>query len=217
MIPIVGLHLERDEQAIILRSEAPLTILSSAVVGGGLTSARVIINRHVSKYYDHPHPEKEMLLFAVNRGIQEPFVGLMTAVFTKNMWIGVETGEEVAVVLILTAGFSNTISSGLSAPIQLHPGTINMILLIDAALTPAAMVNAVITATEAKTASIHRWSMLTDEGLPATGTSTDAIVVACTGRGPVLPYAGPVTPVGAAIARLIRRGMEARRPGQVEG
>ncbi len=212
MIPIAGLHLELDEQAIILRSETPLTILSSAVVGGGLTTARVIINRHVSKYYDHPHPEKEMQLFAANRGILEPFVGLMTAVFTKNVWVGVETGGETTVVLLLTAGFSNTTSAGLSSPIQLRPGTINIILLIEAALTPAAMVNAVITATEAKTASMHQWGMLTEGAFPATGTSTDSIVIACTGSGPILPYAGPVTPVGAAIARLVRQGMQARRP-----
>ena len=54
---------------------------------------------------------------------------------------------------------------------------------MDGALTPAAMVNAVITATEAKTMTLAEWDVRTPEGEPASGTSTDTVVVACTGRG----------------------------------
>jgi adenosylcobinamide amidohydrolase len=43
----------------------------------------------------------------------------------------------------------------------------------------------------------------------ATGTSTDAVVVACTGRGDILPYAGPVTPVGWLIGRGMRAALAA--------
>ncbi len=53
------------------------------------------------------------------------------------------------------------------------------------------MVNAVITATEAKTGVLMALNARTKEGDPATGTSTDAIVIACTGRGTPVPYAGP--------------------------
>jgi len=70
----------------------------------------------------------------------------------------------------------------------------------------------VITATEAKTAVLQDWQLLTPDGHVATGTSTDAVVVACTGRGPTLPYAGPVTSVGATIARLVRMGLAESRP-----
>ena len=83
----------------------------------------------------------------------------------------------------------------LSSAVGPH-ATINMIFLIDAHLTPAAMVNAVITVTEAKTDVLLPRSVLTPEGHRATGTSTDAIVVACTNRGEPLPYAGPATEVG---------------------
>jgi adenosylcobinamide hydrolase len=78
-------------------------------------------------------------------------------------------------------------------------------LLIDAHLTPAAMVNAVITATEAKTNILLEQSVSTPEGHPATGTSTDAIVIACTGRGKPLPYAGPATLIGSLIGRTVRQ------------
>ena len=49
--------------------------------------------------------------------------------------------------------------------------------------------------------------MKTPEGDPASGTSTDSVVVACTGRGEELGYAGPATPVGWLAARAVRAAM----------
>ena len=51
------------------------------------------------------------------------------------------------------------------------PGTINVVAHLDAALSPAAAVNAVITITEAKSQA------LADLSIPGTGTATDAVVV----------------------------------------
>ncbi|MDD4369390.1 MAG: adenosylcobinamide amidohydrolase [Oscillospiraceae bacterium] len=56
-------------------------------------------------------------------------------------------------------------------------------VLVDGNLTGAAMVNAVITATEAKTRAIFQAGVRLPDGDMATGTTTDAIVIACTGRG----------------------------------
>ena len=50
--------------------------------------------------------------------------------------------------------------------------------------------------------------MLSPEGAPASGTSTDAVVVACTGRGEAQSYAGPATVMGWLIARTVRRAIE---------
>jgi len=79
-----------------------------------------------------------------------------------------------------------------------------MIVLVDGRLSPAAMVNAIITMTEAKTAVLTEREIHTPDGLSATGTSTDAVVLACTGRGAELSYGGPVTSVGYLIAKCIR-------------
>jgi len=89
----------------------------------------------------------------------------------------------------------------------LFPGTINMIFLIDAHLTPAAMVNAVITATEAKTDMLLQRGGQTSEGYRATGISTDAIVVACTSRGKPLPYAGPAVEAGWLVGQYVWEGL----------
>ena len=211
-----GLMLIRDDQALIVHSETPMYILSSAVVGGGFIHARFILNRHVSKHYDHPDPARDLRAFAHARGIREPFVGLMTAVYLHRAQVITLVEDDVRLSLVMTAGFSNVTAAGLSPPVREHgptpPGTINLILLIHGELTPAAMVNAVITATEAKTHTLLQWQLPSPGGHLATGTSTDAVVVACTGQGPRMPYAGPATPIGHLIARAVRQALVTSGP-----
>ena len=71
------------------------------------------------------------------------------------------------------------------------------------------MVNAIITATEAKTDLLLQRRIPTPDGAAATGTSTDSVVVACAGTGNQLPYAGPATTVGWLIGRCVRRSLAA--------
>jgi adenosylcobinamide-phosphate synthase len=125
----------------------------------------------------------------------------MTAVYLHQAQAVTLRDDELTLAGVVTAGLSNPASPGLSPAAALAAGTINIILLVDAQLTPAAMVNAVITATETKTQLLLERGVRTPEGNPATGTSTDAVVVACTGRGDPLPYAGPATLVGWLIGR----------------
>jgi iron complex transport system ATP-binding protein len=70
------------------------------------------------------------------------------------------------------------------------------------------MLNAVITATEAKTAVLKERNILTPEGDSATGTSTDTVTVACTNNGMLQSYAGPVTTIGWLIARAVRQALQ---------
>jgi adenosylcobinamide hydrolase len=148
------------------------------------------------------------MAFARRHGITEAFVGQMTAVSLQKARAVTLRAETLTVAVVVTAGLSNATTPGLSAPVIPGPGTINMILLIDACLTPAAMVNAVITATEVKTQVLLARGVRTPEGYAATGTSTDAMAVASTGSGTPLPYAGPVTLVGWLIGRCVRAALE---------
>jgi iron complex transport system ATP-binding protein len=207
-IEFPGVSASVNDEIIQLQSARPLHILSSSVVGGGMIEARAIINRHVNKNYNHPDPPQDLQDFAAGYGITEPFVGLMTAAYLDGVKTVTLCEKDLIVSAVITAGLSNPTAAGLSSPAVLaSTGTINMILLIDARLTPPAMVNAVITATEAKTDVLLRRGIPTPEGHPATGTSTDAIVVACTGRGKPIPYAGPATMVGWLIGKCVRQGL----------
>ena len=51
-------------------------------------------------------------------------------------------------------------------------------------------------------------NILTPEGEPATGTSTDTVTIACTGKGPLQSYAGSVTTLGWLIARAVRQSLQ---------
>ena len=201
---IPGIAVVIDERAIRVTSERPLAVLSSAVVGGGLCSARDIVNMHVDKDYDGGSPEDDLAAFAVTCGIDGVFVGLMTAAFTEHACVVAESRGGVTVAAVVSMGLSNTSNAGVTPPLVASPGTINAILLVDAALTPGAMVNAVITATEAKTMTLAEWDVRTADGDPASGTSTDVVVVACTQAGAGLSYAGPATTVGWLVARTVR-------------
>ncbi len=86
------------------------------------------------------------------------------------------------------------------------PGTINLILVTNGSLSPAAMVGAVQVATEAKTAVLLDAQVPSaDSGSPATGTGTDVVVIACRlrGEGPFHRYSGTHTILGALIGQTV--------------
>jgi adenosylcobinamide amidohydrolase len=212
-----------DEHGVSLRSERLLFVLSSAVVGGGFYRARDIVNMHVD---DMPHgtsPEDELAAYAARLGIDAPFVGVMTAAKTQYAQVAADSRDGLTVAVVVSVGLSNTTSAGVSDPVvdvsgtgspgtgspgAGSPGTINTIVLVDGQLTPAALVNVVITVTEAKTMVLSEWQVRTADGEAASGTSTDSVVVAATGRGPALSYAGPATTVGWLAARTTRQAIE---------
>lgn len=203
-----GVGLTCTSEVFIVRSQQPLAVLSSAVVGGGFVQAHTLLNRHVHRDYNCAEPTGDLVACARGHGITGTFVGLMTAVSLQKAQTMTVRADGLTVAAVVTAGISNTATPGLSPPASSEPGTINLILLIDAQFSPAAMVNAVITATEVKTQVLLARGIRTPEGHPATGTSTDAIAVACTGRGTCLSYAGPVTLVGWLIGRCVRTALE---------
>ncbi len=193
------------EEVSIVSCQTSLTTVSSALVGGGFLSTQTIINYHVPSDYNNADPIEELLCFARSRHLEEPFIGMMTAVplqFTKTRTL---RHGNLTVASIITAGLRIAEAAGKSTSTPYIPGTINIIVLLDANLVASALINAIITATEAKTGVLVERNVRTEEGHVATGTITDAIVIACTGRGRPLPYAGPGTSVGFLIGASIRR------------
>jgi iron complex transport system ATP-binding protein len=80
--------------------------------------------------------------------------------------------------------------------------------VVDADPEPAALVNLIVTLTEVKTDVLRTAGVRCDDGYPATGTSSDAIVVAATGRGTRCRYGGPLTALGWAAASATRVALE---------
>ncbi len=109
--------------------------------------------------------------------------------------------------VLVTDGISNARRAGDPAEyrvfdeVGIKPGTLNLIILTHAVLTQTAQVEAVMVATEAKTAvlqDIGATSPVT--GKMATGTGTDAIAVVSGSAPPEIRYCGKHTLFGEMLA-----------------
>jgi len=206
MATLEGIDVEIGAEAVVVTAAAPLTVLSSAVAGGGLGRARTIVNLHVDKSCPWEGGDIRLGELVARRGLPTPWVGLMTAAWTEHARLAVEQAHDVAALVVITTGLSNPAAAGVSAAAAAAPGTINIIAVVDAELEPAALVNLVITLTEVKSLVLAEAGVVAD-GRGASGTSTDAVVVAATGRGRTLSFGGPISEAGAVVARAARTAL----------
>ncbi|MFZ5821982.1 MAG: adenosylcobinamide amidohydrolase [Chloroflexota bacterium] len=206
-LPIPGISIIQTPEVIHVRSQSLLTTLSSAILGGGFRRVSHILNAHVDKDYNSINPKADLRSLARRCGVEGSFVGLLTAVHLRKARLAFFEEDGLSVGALITAGVGNAASAGITQPYRLRAGTINIILLLDANLSRSAMLNAFITAAEAKTAVIQARGIRTPDGDLATGTSTDTVTVATTGKGRAQHYAGSVTPIGWLIARAIRQAL----------
>jgi len=201
----ISLHIA-ERSTFIVASATPLKVIGSPVLGGDLRLAGHIINHSVDKGYNGSDPEGDLRQVALRLGLGDNVLGLMTAVSVSHTVLKQERQNNITVAALCTAGTGNPGAAGMPTGQEqggYRPGTINIILLIDGNLTGAAMVNAVMTATEAKARALFKAEIRLADGEPATGTTSDAIVVACTGRGKSLRYAGTATHLGYLIGKTV--------------
>lgn len=204
-LPIEDMVLRVDRDVLHVESAEPLHVVSSALVGADLDSTRHVLSLRVPRDFNEPDPAMWLKSRAWERGLWEPFVGLLTAVDLRTVAMAQHEVEACRALALVTAGVSNATAAGRErVGSGGRPGTINIIVIVDAALGRGALVNAAMVATEAKTLAVMEAGVRTAEGLLATGTSTDAIVVAYTGRGESYEFAGPVTPVGHAVGVAVQ-------------
>ena len=204
-----GVEIEIDGEGIALRFDRLLPVVSSAVVGGGFTSARAVVNLHVPKSLRLEETEAHLAAFADRRRVPVPWVGLLTSAWTEKARVAEAEADGIRALAVVTVGLSNRVAAGLDRAAAWSPSTINTIVVVDAVAEAAALVNAVITATEVKTLALMSAGVRCDDGRLASGTSTDAVVVAATGRGPCCRFGGPVSDLGAVVARAVREALGA--------
>lgn len=204
-----GPVLKVKKSHLTLHSPTPLAVLSSAPVGGGRRETRTIVNRHVDKNYYEADPIAETQHWMEKQGL-DPMetVGMLTAVWVEQVAVVERKSSHVHVAAIVTAGAGNAARAGASGPVytQPTPGTINIILAVDGWVTEEAMINAVITVTEGKVAAMQELSIRDGQGRIATGTTTDAVVIASTQkprRGYRHVYAGTASPLGQAAGQAV--------------
>ena len=205
---IDGVEVAIDREAVIVTAREPMTVVSSAFVRGGFTDARAIVNLHVRKNMPEAETDGMLPQFVERREIQGPWVGLLTSAWTEKAVIAEVSGSGLTALAVVTVGLSNRITAGVTPVGIWAPTTINSIVVVDGDPEPAALVNAVMTVTEVKTSLLASVDLRCDDGSVASGTSTDAVVVAATGRGPHRRFGGPISDLGWVVARAVRDALD---------
>jgi adenosylcobinamide amidohydrolase len=215
-----GVKLVLKENVLAVLSDAPLNTVSSAFHnGGGVKKTKAILNIEIPKSYSdrclHDDPEAFVMESSKKFGLRESFVGMITAAAVENFSLVSKGDGELAVSVIVTAAdregntCNHAESAGETIEIQECEGTINIIVIIDGNPTEICLVGTLITVTEAKMAALKELDIRSRySGDEATGTVTDAVVVAETCRGAPIVYGGPASPLGQLVGYCTRKAVK---------
>ncbi|QYZ79503.1 hypothetical protein E2N92_08715 [Methanofollis formosanus] len=176
---------------------------ASTGIAGGVGRVTTIFNHTVTTDFDHTDPAKYLWELAASRGYGPDYFGLLTAVSMRHLCVL----QYDFITVFVTAGVTNPNPD----PDPARPHTINIIVTSREGLGDGALLETIITATEAKAMALR------EAGRSFTGTTTDAVVVASEGEVDHV-YAGTFTEVGrrvyAAVLHGVREALD-RQEGRV--
>jgi len=185
----------RELSVLIWRLPSPMRVIASAPHGGGLGPRRWVVNAQVPGSYGRRDPDHHLARLAVSLGLPGRGVGMLTAADVRRY----ATADDGGVSVTATVGLGHPALAAApdgAGPVDLV-GTINVLALVPERMSDAALVNAVATATEAKSQALR------DLGHDATGTATDAVCIACPDQGRPHAFGGPRSVWGARLARAV--------------
>ena len=200
----------RDEEdgrlpVLLVRFPAAMRAVSSAPLGGGLGVRRWVLIAQVLPSYTRRDPDAHLQAMAADLRLSGRGVGMLTAADVRvDGRRRADEGVEVLATVGLGHPIRAAVPAGADEPAAPVAGTINVVARVPVRLSDAALVNAVATATEAKSQA------LADLGLDATGTATDAVCVACPPAGVPEPFGGPRSPWGSRLARAVHSAVLGR-------
>lgn len=205
-----GCRIRITQKYILLTFNEQMQVLSSCVLNGGLQNIRHVLNL---KVLDDDTIVEDPVLTLSNRckelDLTEKCIGMMTAAPMHTLrhntcWCG-----DVYFSAIVTVGLGNARRAGdpadvISSNEALPAGTINLVVSTNAQLKPAALVEALMIATEAKVAALEALNIKSAKsGKMATGTGTDAIAIVSDPHGVPLRYVGKHVLAGEMLAQAV--------------
>jgi adenosylcobinamide amidohydrolase len=185
-------------------------VLSWAPLNGGTRRAIAIVNHQIAPGDRAATEDPRHYLGSLVRelGLEaRAAVAMMTGAPVRKVCYAAARRADLIVGAWCTAGCSNALRVGDPATFgTTRPGTINIVIAINQALTRSATVEAMAIATEARVAAMQeaRVASVITRRL-ATGTGTDCIVVAAPARGPAHIYCGKHTLLGELIGKAATR------------
>src|SRR5699024_10335684 len=145
------------------------------------------INRHVDDNYNVRDYKQDMRIIIEGCGLKESeTVAMMTAVNLDRGGIVEVNVTDYSLLIVVTEGVGNVVDDyiGERYAFELLTSTINTWIFVSGKLTEEEFLQAIVTATEAKTIALRELGVLDQQtNTIATGTSTDSILVAATQTG----------------------------------
>ena len=168
-------------------------------MGGGLGLVEWAINVSVQSDYRRVDLEDHAREIADGIDLRGAGLAMFTAIDVSRR----QRCDFEGAVVDATVGVSHPTwaADPAASPAQAAPGTINLVVQVPVALGEAAAVNAVITATEAKSQA------LADRAVQGTGTATDAVAVTWPADGVPERFGGPRSTWGSRIAQAVYRAV----------
>ena len=171
-----------------------------------------MLNAQVPSAYARTDLEVHVAELATALGCTGTGVGMLTAAPLTKMRTAVDGGVHCfATVGVRDPTWAAVDDEPGDAGIARRPGTINVVAFVPVHLTDDALVNAVGTATEAKSQALF------ETGIPGTGTASDAVCICCPTAGPTARFAGPRSRWGGHLARAVHRAVLAGLPTRPGG
>lgn len=203
---VVDTRDEHTRHAVVWSFADPVMAISSAPVGGGTAGLDWVLNVGVTDGYRRTDLDAHTAEVADRVGLRGTGAAMLTAADVRRVVRGADGG----VVADATVGVTKPTWAADTDDAHARrdgdrwvPGTINVVVQVPVALSPAAAVNAVITATEAKSQA------LVEAGIPGTGTASDAVLVCWPTTVHAEDFGGPRSTWGARIARAVHAAMVA--------
>ena len=195
---------DRSRALQLWRLPEPMLTITSSLLGGGMGLREWILNAEVDRTYARVDVEDHLREIARGAGVYGTGVGMLTAVRVDDRAPAIDHGVHA----FATVGV--TLPAWASAPAR-QPGpttvgTINVVAFLPVRLSDAALVNAVMTVTEAKTQALF------EAGVPGTGTASDAVCVLCPANTGAETFGGPRSLWGARVARAVHGAVSASLP-----
>ena len=205
------------KDSIFIKFNTKRNTISNSILNGGFnTSLKYVFNHHLSQ---------ETINYLENNDLKEYLIeycdglkfdsnlssGLVTLALMENLSIITKKYNNLEVTAITTAGVRvNAVRAGDDSSYweengEFHAGTINTILLINSKLSQNTLVEAFMTASEAKTVALNNLKIPSQfsNGF-ATGTGTDGLIIASNlDSSNLLTNAGKHSKLGELIAQTI--------------
>lgn len=205
-------RLEHTADFVSVDFNSPQQCLSSACWNGGLTQASHFLNLRVDSNGEClvEEPTCTLSRFAGQLEFDGQCVGMMTAASMNSMRFAELDIDGQYLAALVTVGLQNARRAGDPAEQRTLPGqaanpdTINLAVFTDCALSPEAMAETLMLATEAKVAALQDQEVRSSiSGDLATGTGTDAIAIFSDPQGLPVRYTGKHTFFGEQLGRLV--------------